>query len=146
QADDLVRDLVTDDYGIVCMCSSLGSEYSLESPETEAGFFTKSVVEGMDGAADIDHDRIIYIHELDYYSTWRVRELSSGQQNPVTGRAAGVHSFPLGRPCPRGTGRTALSSLTRSLTRSQVLLGNARPRSSASRANAGERRRFPRVS
>ncbi|HKB41159.1 MAG TPA: caspase family protein, partial [Gemmataceae bacterium] len=98
QADDLVRDLVTDDYGIVCMCSSLGSEYSLESPETEAGFFTKSVVEGMDGAADIDHDRIIYIHELDYYSTWRVRELSSGQQNPVTGRPAGVHSFPLGRP------------------------------------------------
>ena len=31
QPDDLVRDLVSDEFGVVCMCSSLGSESSLES-------------------------------------------------------------------------------------------------------------------
>jgi WD40 repeat protein len=98
EADDLVRDLVTEDYGVVCMCSSLGTEYSMESPETKAGYFTHSVVEGLDGPADLDHDRIIYIHELDSYAAQRVRELSDGEQNPVTGRPSGVHSFPLARP------------------------------------------------
>ncbi|MBI1915598.1 MAG: caspase family protein [Planctomycetes bacterium] len=98
QADDLVRDLVTEDYGVICMCSSLGSEYSMESPLTGAGFFTRSVVDGLAGAADLDHDRIIYIHELDYYAAQRVRELSNGEQNPVTARPTGVHSFPLARP------------------------------------------------
>ena len=97
RADDLVRDLVTDDYGVVCMCSSLGEEASLESPATRAGFFTLGVVEGLGGRADFNRDRTIHIHELDYYAKLRVMQLSGGRQNPVTGRPSGVRSFPLGR-------------------------------------------------
>ena len=97
RADDLVRDLVTDDYGVVCMCSSLGEESSLESTATRAGFFTLGVVEGLAGRADFNRDRVIYIHELDFYAKLRVTELSGGRQNPVTGRPSGVRSFPLGR-------------------------------------------------
>ena len=40
------------EYGVVVMCSSLGSEYSLESSETKAGFFTLAIVEGLGGKAD----------------------------------------------------------------------------------------------
>jgi WD40 repeat protein len=97
KVDDLVRDLVTDEYGVVCMCSSLGEESSLESSATRAGFFTLGVVEGLAGGADFNRDRIIYIHELDLYAKLRVKQLSGGRQNPISGRPSGVRTFPLGR-------------------------------------------------
>src|SRR5262249_29378195 len=50
--DDLVRDLISEDYGIVVLSSSLGHEYSLESPTVKHGFFTLAVVEGLAGKAD----------------------------------------------------------------------------------------------
>jgi uncharacterized caspase-like protein len=96
--DNLVRDLVTDDYGVVVMCSSLGREYSLESAATKAGFFTLGVTEGLAGRADLNGDGIVYIHELDLYARARVRQLSRGEQNPVTGRPPTIRSFPLSRP------------------------------------------------
>ena len=96
--DNLVRDLVTDDYGVVVMCSSLGREYSLESPETKAGFFTRSVVDGLSGAADFNKDGLVYIHELDRYAALRVRLLSGGTQHPVTGLPPTVRSFALTKP------------------------------------------------
>jgi WD40 repeat protein len=95
--DDLVRDLVTDDYGVIVMCSSLGHEYSLESTETGHGFFTLGLVEGLNGKADLNDDRVIHIHEVDAYAFVRVRGLSRGQQNPVTGRPPNIRSFPLAR-------------------------------------------------
>jgi uncharacterized caspase-like protein len=95
--DDLVRDLVTDDYGVVVMCSSMGHEYSLESTGTKHGFFTLGLVEGLSGKADFNRDRVIHIHEVDAYAFLRVRQLSRGQQNPVTGRPPTIRSFPLAR-------------------------------------------------
>src|SRR5208282_1986179 len=49
RADDLVRDLIGDDYGVIVMSSSLGKEYSLESPEVKHGFFTMALLEGLAG-------------------------------------------------------------------------------------------------
>jgi WD40 repeat protein len=97
RTDDLVRDLVTDDYGVVVMCSSLGREYSLESPATKHGFFTLGILEALTGKADFNHDGFIHIHEVDLYASLRVRQLSRGRQNPVTGRPPNVRSFPLTR-------------------------------------------------
>jgi WD40 repeat protein len=95
--DDLVRDLVTDDYGVVVMSASQGHEYALESPSTKHGFFTLGLVEGLHGRADYNKDRIIHIHEVDAYAFFRVRQLSGGQQNPVTGRPPNIRSFPLAK-------------------------------------------------
>jgi uncharacterized caspase-like protein len=95
RADDLVRDLVTDDYGVVVMCSSLGREYSLEGPEAGHGFFTLGLVEALNGRADFNRDRLIHLHELDFYARVRVRQLSHGLQNPTTGRPQTIRSFPL---------------------------------------------------
>jgi WD40 repeat protein/Zn-finger nucleic acid-binding protein len=96
--DGLVRDLVSEDAGVVVMCSSLGREYSIESSATKAGFYTLGLVEGMNGHADIDQDGIVYIHELDLYAGARVRQLSGGLQNPTVGRPPSIRPFPIAKP------------------------------------------------
>ncbi len=95
RADGLVRDLVSEDAGVVVMCSSLGAEYSIESRLTKAGFFTLGLVEGMSGHGDVDQDGIIFIHELDLYAGVRVRQLSGGRQNPTIGRPPSIRPFPI---------------------------------------------------
>jgi hypothetical protein len=97
-ADDLVRDLVTDDYGVIVMCSSMGREYSLEDAGQGHGYFTLAVLEGLSGKADYNKDGVVYLHELDAYVTERVKELSKGLQHPVTAKPASIRSFPLSRP------------------------------------------------
>ena len=96
--DNLVRDLLTDDYGVIVMSSSLGHEYSMESPVTRAGFFTLGLTEGLSGRADINRDGIIYIHELSYYAALRVGQLSGGRQNPTLGRPPTIRPFPIAKP------------------------------------------------
>jgi WD40 repeat protein len=96
--DDLVRDLVTDDYGVVVMCSSTGREYSLEDETVSHGYFTKALLEGLSGEADYDKDGAVYLNELDTYVTDRVKKLSKGLQHPVTSKPASIRSFPLSKP------------------------------------------------
>jgi uncharacterized caspase-like protein len=96
--DDLVRDLVSDDYGVVVMCSSTGREFSLERSDVEQGLFTLAVVEGLSGKADFDQTGAVYLNELDTYVSRRVKELSRGRQHPVTTRPTSIRSFPLSRP------------------------------------------------
>jgi hypothetical protein len=93
--DDLVRDLATDDCGVIVMCSSMGREFSLESPKVKHGYFTLALVEGLAGKADYNHDGVVQLNELDLYVTDRVKELSKGMQHPVTARPTSVRSFPL---------------------------------------------------
>ncbi|MBI1915600.1 MAG: caspase family protein [Planctomycetes bacterium] len=95
-ADDLVRKLTGTDCGVVCMCAAASHEYAGDGDaSTKAGVFTHAVEEGLAGAADLDRDGIIYLHELDIYIKQRVAELSGGKQNPTTGRPPELHSFPL---------------------------------------------------
>jgi WD40 repeat protein len=96
--DDLVRDLATDDYGVVVLCSSMGREFSLESPKVGHGYFTLALVEGLSGKADYNKDQLIHLNELDLYVTDRVKELSGGRQHPVTVRPSSIRSFPLSKP------------------------------------------------
>jgi WD40 repeat protein len=96
--DDLVRDLVTDDYGVIVMCSAMGREFALESPTVEHGFFTLALVEGLNGKADYNLDSLIHLNEIDLYVTDRVKVLSEGKQHPVTARPTSIRSFPLTKP------------------------------------------------
>jgi WD40 repeat protein len=96
--DDLVRDLVTDDYGVIVMCSAMGREYALEGRDVQHGFFTLAIVEGLSGKADQNKDGVVYFHELDYYTTDRVKDLAKGMQHPVTTKPTTIRSFPISRP------------------------------------------------
>ena len=60
--------------------------------------FTLALVEGLSGAADYNKDQVVYLNELDNYVSDRVKELTQGQQHPVTARPTSVRSFPLARP------------------------------------------------
>ena len=96
--DDLVRDLVTDDYGVIVMASSTGREFSLENNAQRQSNFTLAIVEGLSGNADSNKDGSVYLNELDEYVTNRVKELTKGQQHPVTAKPTSIRSFPLSRP------------------------------------------------
>ncbi len=96
--DDLVRDLVTDDYGVIVMCSSMGREYSLESDEHQQGFFTMALIEALTGKSDFNGDGLVYITEIDAYLSDRVKTLTQGQQHPVTTKPTTIRSFPLSKP------------------------------------------------
>lgn len=96
-ADDLVRDLVTDDYGAVVMCSSMGGEYSMESEEHQQGYFTLALLEAFAGKADYNHDGFVYLTEVDAYLAERIKELTHGQQHSVTVKPATIRSFPLSK-------------------------------------------------
>ncbi len=96
--DDLVRDLVTDENGVIAMCSSTGREFSLENNEHRQGSFTLSIIEGLSGKADFNKDGVVYLNELDTYVTDRVKELTKGQQHPVTAKPGSIRSFPLAKP------------------------------------------------
>jgi hypothetical protein len=94
-ADDLVRDLVSEDYGVIVMSSSLGRELSLENAKLGQGYFTHALLEGLSGKADANQDGVVYLGELDVFAARRVRQLTFGTQNPVTARPPTVYSFPL---------------------------------------------------
>jgi uncharacterized caspase-like protein len=96
--DDLIRDLVTDDYGVIVMCSSMGREYSRESAEHQQGYFTVALIEALTGKADYNKDGLVYLNEVDAYLSDRVKTLTQGQQHPVTTKPATIRSFPLGKP------------------------------------------------
>jgi len=95
--DDLVRDLVSDDFGVIVMCSAMGREFALESPQVKHGYFTLALVEGLSGKAAYNQDGVVQLNGLDLYVTDRVKELSKGIQHPVTARPTSIRSFPLSR-------------------------------------------------
>ena len=99
--DDLIRDLVTDDYGVIVMCSSMGREYSMESEEHQQGYFTVALLEALTGKADYNKDGLVYLTEIDTYLSDRVKTLTQGQQHPVTTKPATIRSFPLSQPDSR---------------------------------------------
>lgn len=97
QPDGLVRDLTAEDSGVIVMCASAGRELAIETKLTKAGFYTFGLVEGLSGHGDVDGDGVVYIHELDMYASARVRQLSTGRQNPTLGRPSAVRPFPVAK-------------------------------------------------
>ena len=96
--DDLVRDLVTDAYGVAVLASGTGREVGLEDADRGQGYFARALVEGLSGAADANKDGVVYLHELEDYVPDRVKGLSGGRQHPIAARPAGIRSFPLSGP------------------------------------------------
>jgi hypothetical protein len=68
----------------VVLASSTGAELSQEREEWRHGAFTKALLEGLSGAADIyPKDGVITVDELSLYVKDRVKELTGGLQHPV---------------------------------------------------------------
>lgn len=79
-----VEELLNAEPGLTVMTSSSGNEFSYENPRWGHGAFTKALLEGLDGNADYNSDRIIHLAELNLFITQRVKDLTAGRQHPYT--------------------------------------------------------------
>jgi WD40 repeat protein len=95
--DDLVRDLISEEYGVVVLSSSRGDEYSLESDQARHGYFTLALVEALQGKSEVNKDGYVYLNDIDFYTLRRVRELSGNLQTPVMAKPRTIRSFALGK-------------------------------------------------
>jgi uncharacterized caspase-like protein len=91
----VINDLSSAENGVVVFSSSTGRQYSQESSDWGNGAFTKALIEGLSGKADYDGKGAITFKMLHLYVSERVKELTKGQQSPVTQAPGGVPDFPL---------------------------------------------------
>lgn len=93
--DAFVNELASAENGVIVFSSSTGKQLSQENAAWGNGAFTKAVVEGLSGKADFAKNGKITHKGLDYYVTERVKELTKGQQSPVSISPSGVTDFPI---------------------------------------------------
>jgi WD40 repeat protein len=91
----VINELASAENGVVVFSSSTGRQYSLEDASWGNGAFTKAVVEGLGGRANLNKDGRITYKMLDFYVSERVKELTGGRQTPVTQGPGGVPDFPI---------------------------------------------------
>lgn len=98
EAGDLVRELVSDDQGLVVMCGASKEQEAGEESKLGHGYFTLALTEGLGGKAASKRDGLVYLTGLQLYVEERVRELSKDEQYPTIGKPTLIRSFPLARP------------------------------------------------
>jgi len=95
-ANDFLRDLLTDEFGIVVLRTSRRPQAG--GTTSASTWFAQAFVEAVGGKADENGDGVVQLHELSRYVNDRVRELSAGKQTPIIERPHGMRSFPLVQP------------------------------------------------
>jgi len=81
--------------GVVVFAASSGRQLSQESDAWGNGAFTKALVEGLSGAADILKKGRVTFLGLAYFISEAVRQLTNGKQTPVLIPPFGVPDFAL---------------------------------------------------
>ena len=90
-----VNDFAQAEGGVVAYAAATGREFSFERPDWGHGAFTKALIEGLEGKADLLHKGTITTATLDLFIENRVKELTGGQQHPVMSRPKTVPDFPI---------------------------------------------------
>lgn len=91
----VASDLAAAENGVVVFTSSTGNQFSLEDEAWRNGAFTKALVEGLNGQADLISDGRITIAELEAWIADRVKKLTRNQQTPTTTRPPAISDFPI---------------------------------------------------
>ena len=91
----VVNELASAENGVVVFTASTGRQSAQESPTWGNGAFTKALIEGLSGKADMAKSGRITHKMLDLYVSERVKALTEGSQSPVTIVPRGVPDFPL---------------------------------------------------
>ncbi|WP_300453540.1 caspase family protein [Accumulibacter sp.] len=90
---EAINELASAENNIVVFASSAGTQESMEDPAWGNGAFTKALLEGLRGAADLKKRGRITYKQLDAYVSDRVDELTRGLQTPVTPVLQGLPDF-----------------------------------------------------
>jgi WD40 repeat protein len=110
--DDLLRELMAAENGLVVLSSATGNELARESNAHKHGIFTQALLEGLAGQeiavqdgketrklrAQPDRDGAIFFHQLESFLHERVKDLSKGQQHAIVYKPDGMRSFPVSKP------------------------------------------------
>jgi len=89
----IVNELSSAENGIVVFASSTGKQSSLENTQWGNGAFTKALVEGLDGGADLLKKGKITISLLNAFVYDRVTEMTGGKQTPVNNTPKSTEDF-----------------------------------------------------
>ena len=90
-----VNDFAQTEGGVVAYAASTGKEFSFENEQWGHGAFTKALIEGFEGQADILHKGTVTTATLDLFIENRVKDLTDGRQHPVMNRPKTVPDFPI---------------------------------------------------
>jgi uncharacterized caspase-like protein len=93
----LANDLAATENGVVVFASSSGRQLSEENNAWGNGAFTKAVLAGLSGKADMSQTGRITFKALDYYISEEVNRMTEGRQTPVTISPLGVPDFAIAR-------------------------------------------------
>ncbi|MBL8288858.1 MAG: caspase family protein [Rubrivivax sp.] len=91
----LADELRAPENGVIVLASSARSEESLELRSLGNGVFTKAVVDGLRGRADLLKRGEITVKGLDYYVASQVAAMTKAAQNPVSLIPPGMPDFRL---------------------------------------------------
>lgn len=89
----LTNELANGDSGVIVYAASTGDQVSREATRWGNGAFTKAVVEGLRGGADLSRSGRIMSSALENYVGQRVRELTSEEQTPTSAKSHTVPDF-----------------------------------------------------
>jgi uncharacterized caspase-like protein len=79
--DELTYDIMKEG-GVMVFASSRGNEKSLEDAKWKHGAFTRALLDGLGGQADLIKDGKITVSELQTFVANRVKELTGDRQHP----------------------------------------------------------------
>jgi WD40 repeat protein len=91
----LANELSSAENGVVVFTACTSRQSSLEREDWQNGAFTKALVEGLSGQADLHRQGHISINTLDAFVANRVKQLTDGKQSPVTTKPDTVPDYPV---------------------------------------------------
>jgi dipeptidyl aminopeptidase/acylaminoacyl peptidase len=91
----VVNELSSDENGAIVFASTTGTQLSQELENEHNGAFTKALVEGLDGQADLLHEGVITVASLETYVDERVKHLTNGSQKPTMARPSTIPNYPI---------------------------------------------------
>lgn len=95
---ELLRELFADlrrGSGSMVISSASGFEFAFESEKWQNGVFTYSLLQGLEGKADVDGDQEIRVSELWNYVTEKVQRLTHNYQTPTIRQENIEFDFPV---------------------------------------------------
>jgi hypothetical protein len=97
-AVELLRQLRQPEVGVSVLGAARAREISQERDDWRHGALAQTLLQGLAGQADADHDGLVRASELEAYVRQAVEQLTGGAQHPIGGRAAMTTDVPLARP------------------------------------------------
>lgn len=93
--DRLTIDLTQPESGVIVFSASTGDGSAQENQVWGNGAFTKALLEGISGEADMRKKGEVTVTGLDFYVSQRVKELTNGKQLPTTAKPNTIPDFPI---------------------------------------------------